>query len=100
MQRTVRTFVAIEISSEVRARAQKLITQLQGVDAKVRWVDPAQLHLTLKFLGEIDLLEVPQDLRGGRRSRGQAAAVFGPGKHRRGIPGFETTKDGVAGRGG
>jgi len=60
MQRTVRTFVAIEISPEVRTRAQKLITQLQAVDAKVRWVDPAQLHLTLKFLGEIDLLEVPK----------------------------------------
>jgi RNA 2',3'-cyclic 3'-phosphodiesterase len=60
MQRTVRTFVAIEISPEVRTRAQKLITQLQTVDAKIRWVDPAQVHLTLKFLGEIDLLEVPK----------------------------------------
>jgi 2'-5' RNA ligase len=60
MQRTVRTFVAIEISPEVRTRAQKLITQLQAIDAKVRWVDPAQVHLTLKFLGEIDLLEVPK----------------------------------------
>lgn len=59
MQRTVRTFVAVEISPEVRSRAQKLITELQKVDAKIRWVDPAQLHLTLKFLGEIDLLDVP-----------------------------------------
>jgi len=60
MQRTVRTFVAIEISPEVRTRARKLMDQLQQVDAKIRWVDPAQLHLTLKFLGEIDLLEIPQ----------------------------------------
>ncbi|HEY2837643.1 MAG TPA: RNA 2',3'-cyclic phosphodiesterase [Pirellulales bacterium] len=60
MQRTVRTFVAIEISPEVRSRAKKLIDLLQTIDAKVRWVDPAQLHLTLKFLGEIDLLEVPK----------------------------------------
>ncbi|HWA97125.1 MAG TPA: RNA 2',3'-cyclic phosphodiesterase [Pirellulales bacterium] len=57
--RTVRTFVAVEISPEVIARAGELIKRLAATEAPVKWVDPRQVHLTLKFLGEIDILEVP-----------------------------------------
>ncbi len=60
MQRTVRTFVAVEISHEVRSRAARLIAQLEPLADKVRWVRPEHLHLTLKFLGDVDLREVPQ----------------------------------------
>jgi len=60
MSRTVRTFVAVEISPEVRSHAARLIASLNGTAAKVKWVDPHNLHMTLKFLGEIDLREAPQ----------------------------------------
>lgn len=60
MQRVVRTFLAIEGSPEVRANAGRLITQLEATGAAVRWVKPELLHLTLKFLGDVELLEVPQ----------------------------------------
>jgi 2'-5' RNA ligase len=49
-----RTFVAIELGEGARAYLRKAIERLrQGVPA-ARWVDPAGLHLTLAFLGELD----------------------------------------------
>jgi 2'-5' RNA ligase len=59
MQRTVRTFIATEISSEVRTKAQKLIKTLAAATASVKWVETENLHLTLKFLGNVEMLEVP-----------------------------------------
>lgn len=58
MNRSLRTFVAVEISPEVRTRAGQLIAQLQTNSAHVKWVEPSNLHFTMKFLGEIDLLDV------------------------------------------
>jgi 2'-5' RNA ligase len=60
MQRTVRTFIAAEISSDVRTKARRLISLLAQAPAKVRWVEPENLHLTLKFLGEVEMLEMPR----------------------------------------
>ena len=47
------------MSPEVRSRAGQLTARLQGTDAKVTWVKPPTMHLTLKFLGEVDLKEIP-----------------------------------------
>lgn len=47
-----RTFVAVKVSSSVRDRAASLIERLRGCDAKVSWVAPANMHITLKFLGD------------------------------------------------
>jgi len=57
MKQTVRTFVAVEMPADVRARAVKLIEILAGVGADVKWVAPENLHITLKFLGEVELKE-------------------------------------------
>jgi 2'-5' RNA ligase len=45
----VRLFIAIDLPEAVAAEARALC---QGL-AAARWSDPAQLHLTLRFLGEI-----------------------------------------------
>jgi 2'-5' RNA ligase len=50
----VRTFVAIEMSPAVRRQAQTLIHQLAARTTAVRWVSADQLHLTLKFLGDVE----------------------------------------------
>lgn len=60
MQRTVRTFIAVEISSEIRGKTQKLISALAASSANVKWVEAESLHVTLKFLGNVELLEVPE----------------------------------------
>ncbi len=60
MSAQLRTFIAVEVSGDVRASAQRLIRDLTPLAPGVNWVAPQNLHLTLNFLGETDLLEVPQ----------------------------------------
>jgi len=49
----IRAFVAIEISDEVREGLKALQQDLKRADAKVGWVAPENIHLTLVFLGDI-----------------------------------------------
>ena len=51
--RPLRVFTAIDISSEVRAAALRLIERLRGAPVKVTWTKAANLHYTLKFLGDV-----------------------------------------------
>lgn len=60
MRHAIRTFVAVEVSANVRARAGQLMARLGTAGAKVKWVEPHNLHLTLKFLGDVDARELPQ----------------------------------------
>ena len=50
----VRAFVAIEISDEVRTALVKAQQSLKRRDAHVGWVAPANVHLTLAFLGNVE----------------------------------------------
>jgi len=60
MPEIVRTFVAVQIPVEVQDRAGELINRLKVAPAKVKWVAPRHLHWTLKFLGDVDLREIPE----------------------------------------
>jgi RNA 2',3'-cyclic 3'-phosphodiesterase len=53
---SVRVFVAVDVSEEVREQAARRIEFLRSrfPDLRVGWDKPEKLHLTLKFLGEID----------------------------------------------
>jgi 2'-5' RNA ligase len=53
MGERVRSFVAILLSDEVRAAVAREIERLRAAAPRVGWVAPENLHLTLKFLGEI-----------------------------------------------
>lgn len=59
MAETLRTFIAVEIPWEVKDRARKLIDELRRAEASVRWVAPEHMHWTLKFLGEVGMLDIP-----------------------------------------
>ena len=50
----VRTFIAIDLTPEVRERMQGLQGILAGSRARLTIVKPDAIHITLKFLGEID----------------------------------------------
>jgi len=50
----VRTFIAIELDEAIRTRLAQTAEALRGAGCKVRWVTPERMHLTLKFLGEIE----------------------------------------------
>lgn len=49
----MRTFVAIEISQEAKSVIAELQNKLRVADADVSWTRPENIHLTLKFLGEV-----------------------------------------------
>jgi len=55
----VRLFVALEVGTEVRDCLTGLIEELRAVDAaaaknRARWVRVDNLHITLKFIGNVD----------------------------------------------
>ena len=58
MRDSLRTFVAVELPGEVKQLAAQLIERLKPTTANVKWVTPDQMHWTLKFLGEVDLVDV------------------------------------------
>ena len=51
-----RVFIAIDISSEARSKVAAYIDSLMhsARDVRVGWERPEKLHLTLKFLGDVD----------------------------------------------
>jgi len=55
----LRLFVALESPSAVRENFAALINELRGAEpgsaeSKARWVRPENLHVTLKFIGNVD----------------------------------------------
>ena len=56
----MRSFIAVKISSEQKAKISDLIGELRKTDARVKWVKPENLHITLKFLGEADRGKLPE----------------------------------------
>jgi 2'-5' RNA ligase len=50
----MRSFVAVEIPTRIRKALGDLEEGLRRSGADVKWVRPESIHLTLKFLGEID----------------------------------------------
>lgn len=49
----MRLFVAIEFDQSVIKAVQRVQRRLSRFDPEVRWTGPEQMHLTLKFLGEV-----------------------------------------------
>ena len=49
----IRTFIALEIPDEHKQEVDKLIVKLKPFGPDVRWVRAANLHFTLRFLGDI-----------------------------------------------
>ena len=49
----IRTFIAIEIPERVKDRIGRLQQRLRSIDCQASWVKPSNIHLTLKFLGDV-----------------------------------------------
>jgi 2'-5' RNA ligase len=56
-EKLIRAFFAAEIDEDLRAALAAAIDDLDRVGAQVRWVRPENLHWTVKFLGNVPLLE-------------------------------------------
>lgn len=50
----IRSFLAIELPETIRRKIGEVQKELKLSHADVRWVNPENIHLTLKFFGNID----------------------------------------------
>ena len=50
---TVRAFIAAQIDNNLREALSGVIDELEKSDPYVKWIKPENLHVTLKFLGEV-----------------------------------------------
>ncbi len=69
-----RTFLGIAASDEVIEAAKHAIARLQRVTDNVKWVEPANLHWTLHFLGELDDQEIYDVCQASERGASQVDA--------------------------
>jgi len=68
----IRSFIAIELPDELKLGLVQLQARLKsGKQPWVKWVDPYGIHLTLKFLGDIDVDKI------GTITKATEAAVQG-----------------------
>ncbi len=72
MPQPLRLFIAVDVPGETIAVAKRVIERLHRTGIDARWVEPARLHLTLWFLGNVAAEEVPAICRAIDRA---AAAV-------------------------
>jgi 2'-5' RNA ligase len=50
----LRSFIAIELPETIKSALAELQQELKRSEADIRWVKPENIHLTLKFLGNIE----------------------------------------------
>ena len=50
----MRTFIAIDLDAALKDRVALLVQKLSRGNPNVKWIERDGMHLTLKFLGEID----------------------------------------------
>lgn len=67
-----RTFIAVALDAEVRRALEDCQARMRQAGARLRWVRPEHLHVTLRFLGEIPLAQVARATVAAREA---AAAV-------------------------
>jgi 2'-5' RNA ligase len=59
----LRTFIAVNLDQEIKRALSQFVAELNSRSPErrgIRWVRPEGMHLTLKFLGEIDEEKVPR----------------------------------------
>ena len=85
MTNTIRSFIAIELPEEITETIRKIAAGFRRYKLNIRWVRPENVHLTLKFLGEIsqddvepitDALMAAAERTGAIRLMAQGIGVF------------------------
>lgn len=80
----MRTFVAVPLPQECQSLLAELQGKMRPLGADVRWVAVPSIHLTLKFLGEIDPALVPKLADSLKNSAGELPFKL----HLHGLGGF------------
>jgi RNA 2',3'-cyclic 3'-phosphodiesterase len=60
MSKMIRTFICVDLSSNLKARLDSLTLELQKQSTtRVSWVKATNMHLTLRFLGDVAEDKIP-----------------------------------------
>jgi len=73
VSQTIRSFIAIELPAAVIALLDRVQQELKALGLKARWVRPQNIHLTLKFLGNIDCAAIEEIGRAMAEAAGECA---------------------------
>jgi RNA 2',3'-cyclic 3'-phosphodiesterase len=60
MGETTRSFIAIALNEQIHKELEQLQNKLKTSNADVKWVAPENIHITLKFLGNITDKQIEQ----------------------------------------
>ena len=84
----VRAFIALDLSPEIREEIGKIQADLRQCRAKLTLVNPDIIHITMKFLGEVDEKDIPAIIRALEdvRSEPFTIGVSGVGVNNPGSP--------------
>ena len=72
MRPLIRAFIAIELDERIKRELARVQDRLKTAEADIKWVDTSSIHLTLKFLGDIQ----PEVLDDVERAIARTAARF------------------------
>ncbi len=56
----IRTFIAVDLPQDVKMEVDKLTTEFRNEGPGINWVKAGNLHITMRFLGDIDENMVPE----------------------------------------
>ena len=56
----MRTFIAVNLPDEIKKNVAEATASLKKIDSGIKWVEPQNLHLTLKFLGWVEDRRLPE----------------------------------------
>lgn len=54
MSEKIRSFIAIELDKQTQENLARIQNELKPSGADIKWVEPKNIHLTLKFMGDIE----------------------------------------------
>lgn len=59
MAETIRAFIAVELTDQVKETIRRFQDHLKPLDCDISWIKPENVHLTLKFLGDVKIKMIP-----------------------------------------
>ena len=81
----IRAFLAIELPEALRLGLAQVQEELKRSRADVRWVAPGNIHLTLKFFGNVPDDEIDPLAQAAREVAAETRPVAASGHRRRGL---------------
>ncbi|MBW2604719.1 MAG: RNA 2',3'-cyclic phosphodiesterase [Deltaproteobacteria bacterium] len=60
MSKTIRTFIAVEIPGSIISKIRELQEGIKVHGFKIRWIRSENIHLTLKFLGDVEAVKISE----------------------------------------